>query len=287
VREELWLRKRLSALLLQTGHREAVLPDRSLLPTAMCLSETCLLQPLLRGSQVLCSGRLLCSGSVRCGSPLLPGSGCLLRSGSVRRSSLLRSSEVLCSGSGVCAGLLRSGSSLLPRSGRLLCSGSVCRSSLLRSSEVLPGSGDLRLPGSSLLRSSEVLSCSGDLWLPGSSLLRSSEVLPGSGLVLCSGLCAEVLCSGSGELLRSGCSDLQHVQFVRQRLQHLLPARLARYLPPLQGGLLPDLVHDDEGLLCRSLRSGGSDLQVADGLLCQAPRSRDPQAGVVRLPVQS
>ena len=60
---------------------------------------------------------------------------------------------------------------------------------------------------------------SGDLWLPGSSVLRSAEVLPGSGLVLCSGLCAEVLRSGSGELLRSGRSGLQHLQCVQQLQQ--------------------------------------------------------------------
>ncbi|HEV8070767.1 MAG TPA: hypothetical protein VGP76_23835 [Planctomycetaceae bacterium] len=257
MREELWVRERLPALLLQTRHREALLPDRALLPTAMCVSETELLQPLLRGSQVLCSGsgRLLCSGSVRCGSPLLPGSGrllpgsgCLLCSGSVCGSSVLRSSEVLCPGSGV-----------LPGSGRLLCSGSVCGSSVLRSSEVLcSGSGLLRLPGSSLLRSSEMLPGSRDLRLPRSVF----SLLPGSGHVLCSvDLCAEVLRSGSGELLRPGRSwlhdRLQHLQYRLQQLQRLrqLAARLARHVPSQQGRLLPDLVHDDEGLLCRSLRS--------------------------------
>ena len=179
MRKELWVRERLPALLLQTRHREALLPDRSLLPTAMCVSETELLQPLLRSSQVLCSGRLLCSGSVLCAQ-------------------VLRSTQVLCSGSGV-----------------------------------LPGS-DLRLSR---------------------KVLRSSEVLPGSGLVLCSvDLCAEVLLPGSGELLRSGRSWLQHLQFVQQ-LQQRLVARLARHVPSQQGRLLPDLVHDDEGLLCRSLRS--------------------------------
>ena len=212
MREELWVRERLPALLLQTRHREALLPDRSLLPTAMCVSETELLQPLLRSSQVLCSrsGRLLCSGSVRCGSPLLPGSG------------------------------------------RLLCSGSVCGSSVLRSSEVLcSGSGVLRLPGSSLLRSSEMLPGSRDLRLPRSVF----SLLPGSGLVLCSDLCAEVLRSGSGELLRPGRSGLHdRLQHLQQRLQQLA-ARLARHVPSQQGRLLPDLVHDDEGLLCRSLRS--------------------------------
>jgi hypothetical protein len=243
VREELWVRERLPALLLQTGHREALLPDRALLPTAMCVSETELLQPLLRGSQVLCSGsgRVLCSGSVRCGSPLLPGSGrllpgsgCLLCSGSVCGSSVLRSAEVLCSGR------------LLPGSGRLLCSGSVCGSSVLRSAEVLcSGSGVLWLPGSSLLRSSEVLPRSRDLRLPGSVF----SLLPGSGLVLCSDLCAEILLPGSGQLLRSGRSGLQHVQ------QRLRVAQLVRHVPSQQGRLLPDLVHDDEGLLCRSLRS--------------------------------
>jgi hypothetical protein len=118
--------------------------------------------------------------------------------------------------------VLRSGS------GRLLCSGSVLRS------QVLPGS-DLRLPR---------------------KVLRSSEVLPGSGLLLCSGdLCAEVLLPGSGELLCSGRSWLQHLQQrLQQRLQQLA-ARLARHVPSQQGRLLPDLVHDDEGLLCRSLRS--------------------------------
>jgi hypothetical protein len=104
---------------------------------------------------------------------------------------------VLRSGSGVCAGLL--------------CSG--C--SLLRSAEVLPGSG-LMLCSGEVLRSSEVLPRSGDLWLPGSSVLRSAEVLPGSGFVLCSGLCAEVLCPGSGDLLRSGRPGLQHLQYVQQ-----------------------------------------------------------------------
>jgi hypothetical protein len=284
VRKELWVRERLPALLLQTRHREALLPDRSLLPTAMCVSETELLQPLLRSSQVLCSGRLLCSGSVRCGSPLLPGSGrllpgsgCVLCSGSVCGSSVLRSSEVLCSGC------------LLPGSGRLLCSGSVLRS------QVLPGSG-LLCSGSVLcaqvLRSTQVL-CSGSGVLPGSDLrlsrkvLRSSEVLPGSGLMLCSvDLCAEVLLPGSGELLRSGRSWLQHLQFVQQ-LQQWLVARLARHVPSQQGRLLPDLVHDDEGLLCRSLRSCRPDLSVADGLLRPSARPRDPQAGCVRLPVQS
>jgi hypothetical protein len=250
VREELWVRERLPALLLQTGHREALLPDRALLPTAMCVSETELLQPLLRGSQVLCSGsgRVLCSGSVRCGSPLLPGSGrllpgsgCLLCSGSVCGSSVLRSAEVLCSGR------------LLPGSGRLLCSGSVCGSSVLRSAEVLcSGSGVLWLPGSSVLRSSEVLcSGSGVLRLPRSVF----SLLPGSGHVLCSvDLCAEVLRSGSGQLLRSGRSGLQHLQYVQQ-LQRLRVAQLVRHVPSQQGRLLPDLVHDDEGLLCRSLRS--------------------------------
>jgi hypothetical protein len=33
--------------LLQTSHREALLPDGALLPTAMRLSKTVLLQPLL------------------------------------------------------------------------------------------------------------------------------------------------------------------------------------------------------------------------------------------------
>jgi hypothetical protein len=171
------VRERLSALLLQTGHREALLPDRSLLPTAMCVSETELLQPLLRSSQVLCSGRLLCSGSVL-RSQVLPGSG-----------------------------------RLLPGSGCVLCSGSVCGSSVLRSSEVLcSGSGLLRLPGSPLLRSSEMLPGSRDLRLPRSVF----SLLPGSGHVLCSGdLCAEVLCPGSGQLLRSGCADLQLVQHVQ------------------------------------------------------------------------
>jgi hypothetical protein len=101
----------------------------------MCLSETGLLQPLLRGSQVLCSGsgRLLCPGSLCRGSALLPGSG--------RRSGLLCSVSVRCGspllpGSGRCSGLLRSGcvcrcSSLLPRSGDLRLPGSVCRSSVL------------------------------------------------------------------------------------------------------------------------------------------------------------
>jgi hypothetical protein len=103
VLQELWLYQQLPALLLQTGHHEAVLPDRPLLPTAMCLSETCLLQPLLRGSQVLCSGRLLCSGSVL-RSQVLPGSGRLLRSVTVLRSQVL------------------------PGSGCLLCAGSVLRS---------------------------------------------------------------------------------------------------------------------------------------------------------------
>jgi hypothetical protein len=132
----------------------------------------------------------------------------------------------------------------------VLCSGSVCGSGLLCSVALR----------SSVLRSSEVL-CSGSGLLPGSDLrlprkvLRSSEVLPGSGLVLCSvDLCAEVLRSGSGELLRSGRSWLQHLQFVQQ-LQQWLVARLARHVPSQQGRLLPDLVHDDEGLLCRSLRS--------------------------------
>ena len=111
---------------------------------------------------------------------------------------------MLCSGSGrvLRSGSLRCGAALLPGSGLwpgVLRSGSVCRSSVLRSSEVLPGSGDLRLPGS--------------------SVLRSSEVLPGSGLVLCSGLCAEVLRSGSGELLCSGRSGLQHLQCVQQLQQ--------------------------------------------------------------------
>jgi hypothetical protein len=127
--------KRLSALLLQAGNRQALLPDGALLPTAMCLSETGLLQPLLRGSQVLCSGsgRLLCPGSLCRGSALLPGSG--------RRSGLLCSVSVRCGspllpGSGRCSGLLRSGcvcrcSSLLPRSGDLRLPGSVCRSSVL------------------------------------------------------------------------------------------------------------------------------------------------------------
>jgi hypothetical protein len=135
VLQELWLREQLSALLLQTGHREAVLPDRSLLPTPMCLSKTCLLQPLLRGSQVLCSGSggLLCSGSVRGCSSVLPGSG-------------------------LCAGLLRSGSEVLPGSGRLLRSGSVRRCSSL-----LPGSGDLLCSGSSLLPGSGDLLCAGDV----------------------------------------------------------------------------------------------------------------------------
>jgi hypothetical protein len=187
----------------------------------MCLSKTVLLQPLLRGAQVLCSGsgRVLRSGSLRCGPALLPGSGLwpgVLRSGSVCRSSVLRSAEVLRSGSGLWPGVL--------------CSGSVCRSSVLRSAEVLPGSGDLRLPGS--------------------SLLRSSEVLPGSGLVLCSGLCAEVLCSGSGELLCPRRPGLQHVQYLQQRLQHVWLAQRVGHVPPQQGRLLPDLVHHDEGLLC-------------------------------------
>jgi hypothetical protein len=112
---------------------------------------------------------------------------------------------VLCSGSGrvLRSGSLRCGSALLPGS-RLwpgvLRSGCVCRSSVLRSSEVLrSGSGV----------------CAG-LLCSGCSLLRSAEVLPGSGLVLCSGLCAEVLCSGSGELLCSGRSGLQHLQYVQQ-----------------------------------------------------------------------
>jgi hypothetical protein len=75
---------------------------------------------------------------------------------------------------------------VLPGSGHLRLPGSVCRSSVLRSAEVLPGSGDLRLPRSVV------------------------SLLPGSGHVLCSGdLCAEVLRSGSGELLRSGRSDVQ------------------------------------------------------------------------------
>jgi hypothetical protein len=201
---------------------------------------------------VLCSGsgRVLRSGSLRCGPALLPGSGLwpgVLRSGSVCRSSVLRSAEVLRSGSGLRPGVLRSGS--------------VCRSSLLRSSEVLPGSRDLRLPGSSVLRSSEVLPGPGDLWLPGPALL------PGSGFVLCSGLCAEVLRSGSGELLCPGRSGLQHVQYVQQRLQHVWLAQRVGHVPPQQGRLLPDLVHHDEGLLCGSLRSRGPDLQVADGVL--------------------
>jgi hypothetical protein len=157
VREELWVCKRLSALLLQTGHREALLPDRALLSTAVCLCETRLLQPLLRGSQVLCagSGRVLRSGSVCGGSPLLPGSGgleLLPRSG--RCSGLLCSGSrrvALLPGSGCRSGLLCAGSgrfALLPRSGDLRLPGSVCRSSVLRSSEVLPGSGDVWLPGS-------------------------------------------------------------------------------------------------------------------------------------------
>jgi hypothetical protein len=220
--QELWLREQLSALLLQTGHREALLPDGALLSTAVCLSKTVLLQPLLWGAQVL-------------------------RSGSVCRSSVLRSAEVLRSGSGLRPGVLRSGS--------------VCRSSLLRSSEVLPGSRDLRLPGSSVLRSSEVLPGPGDLWLPGPALL------PGSGFVLCSGLCAEVLRSGSGELLCPGRSGLQHVQYLQQRLQHVWLAQRVGHVPPQQGRLLPDLVHHDEGLLCGSLRSRGPDLQVANGVL--------------------
>ena len=78
---------------------------------------------------------------------------------------------------------------------------------------MLPGSGHLRLPGSvcrsSVLRSAEVLPGSGELWLPRSVV----SLLPGSGHVLCSGdLCAEVLRSGSGQLLRAGRSGLQHVQ---------------------------------------------------------------------------
>jgi hypothetical protein len=128
------------------------------------------------------SGCLLRSGSVRCGFPLLPGSG--------RRSGLLRSGSglALLPGSGrlLCSGSLRCSSALLPRPGHLRLPGSVCRSSVLRSTEVLPGSGDLRLPRSVV------------------------SLLPGSGHVLCSGdLCAEVLCPGSGELLRSGRSDVQ------------------------------------------------------------------------------
>jgi hypothetical protein len=146
--------QRLPALLLQTRHREAMLPDGALLSTAMCLSETELLQPLLRSSQVLCSGSgcVLCSRALRVA--LLPGSGRLLCSGALRRSSLL------CSGS-VCGGsrLLRSGG----RSG-LLRSVAVCGSSVLRSSEVL---------------------CSGSGCVLCSRALRVA-LLPGSGL-LCSG----------------------------------------------------------------------------------------------------
>jgi hypothetical protein len=121
---------------------------------------------------------------------------------------------------------------VLPGSRHLRLPGSVCRSSVLRSSEVLPGSGDLRLPGS----------------------VCRFPLLPGSGHVLCAGdLCAEVLCSGSGELLRSSRSDLQYVQ----QLQYLqqLAARLARHVPSHEGRLLPDDLHDDQGLLRRSLRS--------------------------------
>jgi len=162
---------------------------------------------------------------------------------------------VLCSGSGrvLRSGSLRCGPALLPGSGLwpgVLRSGSVCRSSVLRSAEVLPGSRDLRLPGSSLLRSSEVLPGPGDLWLPGPSVLRSSEVLSGSGLVLCSGLCAEVLRSGSGKLLCPRRPGLQHVQYLQQRLQHVWLAQRVGHVPPQQGRLLPDLVHHDEGLLC-------------------------------------
>jgi len=72
------------------------------------------------------------------------------------------------------------------------------------------GSGVLRLPGSSLLRSSEMLPGSRDLRLPCSVF----SLLPGSGHVLCSvDLCAEVLRSGSGELLRPGRAGLQHLQY--------------------------------------------------------------------------
>jgi hypothetical protein len=120
--------ERLPALLLQACHRQALLPDGSLLSTAVCLPEAELLQPLLRSSQVLCSGRLLRSGSV-C-STLLPGSGCLLCAGSVLRSQVLRSSEVLCSGPGrvlrsgslLCSQVLRSGPGRVLCSGALLCS---------------------------------------------------------------------------------------------------------------------------------------------------------------------
>ncbi len=88
----------------------------------MCLPETCLLQPLLRGSQVLCSG----SGDLR-----LPGSGLALLPRSV-----CRCSRLLRSGSGLCAGLRCSGRvALLPGSGcrsGLLCAGCLC-------SALLPG----------------------------------------------------------------------------------------------------------------------------------------------------
>ncbi len=106
---------------------------------------------------------------------------------------------------------MRCGSPLLPGSGCccLLCAVAVRRSSVLRSSEVLPGSG---VRAGLLCSGSSLLPRSGDLRLPRSGF----ALLPGSGHVLCSGdLCAEVLCPGSGQLLRSGCADLQLVQHVQ------------------------------------------------------------------------
>jgi hypothetical protein len=213
--QELWLYEQLPAVLLQAGHHEAVLPDGPLLPTAMCLSETELLQPMLRSSQVLCAGCLLRSGSGLCSG--LCGSGCLW--------------FPLLPGSGLRSGVCRSGClwfSLLPGSGELLRS-----DSLLRSSEVLPRSFVL---------------CSGLCAevLPGSGeLLCSVELLPGSCHLLRSvDLCSQVLCGGSGFVLRAFSPDLQ-------QLQHLRFAQLVQLASPRQ--LLPELVHGS-GLLQQQLR---------------------------------
>ena len=213
--------QRLSALLLQTGNRASPaarpftatngnVPARNRPCCSRCCeapkccapapAACCAPAPCARGSALLpgsgCRSGLLCSGSVRCGSPLLPG---------------VRLAAPAC-----CAApaALCSGSSLLPRLRRP----AVAPAAVLplrrccEAPKCCPAPATCGCPAPCAApRCCEAPKCCPAPASCGCPA-PSSHCCPAPATCCAPATCAEVLCSGSGQLLRAGRSGLQHVQ---------------------------------------------------------------------------
>ena len=187
---------------------------------------------------------------LRLRAPVLPAPRCCAPAPVLRCSEVLPGSGLLLPGSGLCSDVLRSPAA---------CSGSVLRS------EVLPGSG-LRLPGSGLcsevLRSPECCApapaCCPAPTCGCPAPARAPKCCPAPASCCAPAPTAagsEVLCPAPASCCGSGRSGLQHVQQLLQQRATAAPHGLLDLVPSQQGRLLRDALHDDQGLLCRSLRS--------------------------------